>query len=132
MKTIIIFFVLSVMVLAQPLPSIKTKIQKPAAGVTYVIYVDVKPTNTTSALVEDLDPLTANLTSYVKTLTNVTVSGDTTFGEFTIPVSANPQYVKVGVSATSPNKKPSLLKVSNWLAINPRETKPSFIIIKEK
>lgn len=132
MKTIIIFFVLSVMVLAQAPPAIKTKIQKPLTGVTYTVYVDVKATNTTSALVEDADPLTTNLSSYIKTLTNVTVSGDTTFGEFTIPVSTNTQYVKVGVSASSVSKKPSLLKVSNWLAINPREQKPTFIIIQEK
>lgn len=132
MKTIIIFFLFPVMILAQAPPAIKTKIQKPLTGVTYTVYVDVKATNTTSALVEDADPLTTNLSSYIKTLTNVTVSGDTTFGEFTIPASLNPQYVKVAVSATSINKKPSLLKVSNWLAINPRETKPSFILIQEK
>jgi hypothetical protein len=132
MKTLIMFFVLSVVILAQPSPTIKTKIQKPLVGVTYIVYADVKLTNTTSTLIEDLDPLVTNITSYIKTLTNVTVNGDTTFGEFTIPVSTGIQYVKVGVSATSVNKKPSLLKVSGWLSVNPRETKPTFIIIQEK
>lgn len=132
MKTVIMFIVLSVMVLAQAPPSIKTLIQKPLAGVTYNVYVDVKSTNTSSVLVEDLDPLVTNITSYLKTLTNVTVSGDTTFGEFTIPISDNITYIKVGVSATSTNKKPSLLKTTGWLSINPREAKPSFIIIKEQ
>lgn len=117
---------------AQPVPTIKTKIQKPALGVTYTVYADIKPTNTTSALVEDLDIQVTNVSSYIKTLTNVTVSGDTTFGEFTIPASTNIQYVKVGVVASSTNKKPSLMKVTNWLAINPREAKPTFVIIEEK
>lgn len=130
MKTILIFLMLSIAVLAQP--TVKTKIQKPLAGVTYTIYADVKLTNTTSALVEDLDPLKTNISSYVKTLSNVTVSGDTTFGEFTIPASDNTQYIKLGVTASSPNKKTSLLKVSNWVVISPREKKPTFIIGEEK
>lgn len=132
MKTLIIFFLLSLVMLAQPLPTIKTKIQKPLAGVTYIVYADVKSTNTNSVLVEDLNIEVTNVTSYIKTLTNITVSGDTTFGEFTIPTSLNVQYVKCGVVATSLNKKPSLMKVSSWLAVSPREAKPTFLIIEEK
>jgi len=132
MKTIIIFFLVSLVVLAQPLPTIKTKIQKPLAGVTYIVYADIKPTNISSILVEDLNIEITDVTSYIKTLTNVIVSGDTTFGEFTIPTSANIQYVKCGVVATSLNKKPSLMKVSTWLAVSPREAKPTFLIIEEK
>ena len=136
MKTLIysaiIFLLWFLQPYAQPLPTIKTKIQKPLAGVTYIVYADVKPTNTSSVLVEDLNIEITDVTSYIKTLTNVIVSGDTTFGEFTIPTSANIQYVKCGVVATSLNKKPSLMKVSTWLAISPRETKPTFLIIEEK
>lgn len=130
MKTILIFLMLSIVMLAQP--TVKTKIQKPATGVTYTIYVDVKATNTSSVLVEDLDIEKTNVSSYIKALSNVTVSGDTTFGEFTIPVSTSIQYVKCGVVANSTGKKPSLMKVSNWLAVNPRENKPAFFTIQEK
>jgi hypothetical protein len=130
MKTIMIFLMLSIVMLAQP--TIKTKIQKPAVGVTYTVYADVRATNTTSPLVEDLDIEKTNVASYIKTLSNVTVSGDTTFGEFTIPASTATQYIKCGVVANSTGKKPSLMKVSSWLVINPRETKPAFIILQEK
>ena len=132
MKTIIIFFLVSLAMLAQPLPTITTKIQKPLAGVTYIVYADIKPTNTGSVLVEDLNIEITDVSSYIKTLTNVTISGDTTFGEFTIPTSANIQYVKCGVVATSLGKKPSLMKVSTWLAVSSREAKPTFILIEEK
>lgn len=129
MKTIIIFLMLPIIMLAQP--TIKTRIQKPAVGVTYTVYADVRATNTTSVLVEDLNIETTNVASYIKTLSNVTVSGDTTFGEFTIPASTATQYIKCGVVANSTGKKPSLMKTSSWLVIDPRQPKPTFIILKE-
>lgn len=132
MKTILIAIIFAVSLFAQPAPIIQTKLPKAPTGVTYTVYSDVKPTNTTSALVEDLDILTTNVSSYVVTLTNVTVSGDTTFGEFSIPVSTGTQYVKCGVVATQTGKKPSLMKVTPWLQISPRTTKPATFTIKEK
>lgn len=132
MKSIIIAIIFAATIFAQPAPVIQTKLPKAPTGVTYTVYSDVKPTNGTSALVEDLDILTNNVSSYIVTLSNVTVSGDTTFGEFSIPVSTNTQYVKCGVVATQTGKKPSLMKVTPWLEISARTTKPTTFIIKEK
>lgn len=129
MKTIIIFLITSFTILAQ-IPSVQTKMSKPAVGDVLTVYADIKPTNT-SVLVEDLDPLKTNISSYAITLTNVTVSGDTTFGDFTLPVSETTQYLTIAVSKKSLNKKPSLLKTKR-IAIDPRSTKVLFLDVVEK
>ena len=129
MKTIIIFLITSFTMLAQ-IPSVQTKMSKPAVGDVLTVYADIKPTNT-SVLVEDLDPLKTNISSYAITLTNVTVSGDTTFGDFTLPVSETTQYLTIAVSKKSLNKKPSLLKTKR-IAIDPRSTKVLFLDVVEK
>lgn len=114
-KKLIIFLFLTIQCFAtdwyvdNTAPIIQTKLPKAPTGVTYTVYGDVKPTNTTSVLVEDLDILTTNVSSYVVTLTNVTVSGDTTFGEFSIPVSTGTQYVKCGVVATQTDQPETIV-----------------------
>lgn len=138
-KKLIIFLFLTIQCFAtdwyvdNTAPIIQTKLPKAPTGVTYTVYGDVKPTNTTSVLVEDLDILTTNVSSYVVTLTNVTVSGDTTFGEFDVPVETV-AYIKVGVVAiSSTGKKPSLMRVSSWWKkISARETKPLNVFVEEK
>jgi hypothetical protein len=119
--------------LAQPVPTIKAKFQKPLAGRTYLVFAEIKTTNTSSQLVEDMDYKSPNVSSLIVTLTNVTTSGDTTFGEFTIPVSSTVRYIKPGVVAVnSTTGKYSPMRTGNWLTVNPGEVKPSFIIMKEK
>lgn len=133
MKTVIIFLILSFVAMAQVVPTIQTKFQKPLAGRTYLVFAEVKTTNTNSVLVEDMDYKNPNVSSYIVPLTNVTTSGDTTFGEFTIPVSSSVRYIKPGVVAVnSTTGKYSPMRTGAWLTVNPGEVKPSFIIMKEK
>ena len=121
------------MVLAQPVPTIKAKFQKPLAGRTYLVFADVRTTNTTTSLIEDMDYKNPNVSSLIVPLTNVTTSGDTTFGEFTIPVSSTIRYIKPGVVAVnSTTGKYSPMRTGAWLTVSPGETKPSFIIMQEK
>lgn len=130
---LIIFFLFSVIVSAQVVPSIKAKFQKPLAGRTYLVFAEVKTTNTSSVLVEDMDYKNPNVSNLIVALTNVTTSGDTTFGEFTIPASSTVRYIKPGVVAVnSTTGKYSPMRTGAWLTVNPGEAKPSFIIMNEK
>lgn len=132
-QALIIFLLVSITVLAQPLPTIKAKSQKPLAGRTYLVFAEVKTTNTSSQLVEDMDYKNPNVTSLQVVLTNVTTSGDTTFGEFTIPASTSVRYIKPGVVAVnSTTGKYSPMRTGAWLTVNPGETKPTFVIFQEK
>lgn len=132
MKTIIITLLISISILAQPVPTIKAKFQKPLAGRTYLVFAEVKTTNTSSQLVEDMDYKNPNVSSLIVPLTNVTTSGDTTFGEFTIPASSAVRYIKPGVVAVnSTTGKYSPMRTGAWLTVNPGETKPLFIKMEE-
>lgn len=137
-KKLIIFLFLTIQCFAtdwyvdNTAPIIQTKLPKAPTGVTYTVYGDVKPTNTTSVLVEDLDILTTNVSSYVVTLTNVTVSGDTTIGYFTIPNSTTVRYIKPGVvNLNTTTGKYSPMRTGAWLTVNPEEAKPLFIKMQE-
>lgn len=133
MKILIIFLLTSLIMLAQPVPTIKAKFQKPLAGRTYLVFAEVKTTNTSSQLVEDMDYKNPNVSSLIVPLTNVTTSGDTTFGYFTIPASSTIRYIKPGVVAVnSTTGKYSPMRTGAWLTVNPGEAKPLFIEMKEQ
>jgi len=118
---------------AQVVPTIQAKFQKPLAGRTLLVFAEVKTTNTSSVLVEDMDYKNPNVSNLIVTLTNVTVSGDTTIGYFTIPNSTTVRYIKPGVvNLNTTTGKYSPMRTGAWLTVNPGETKPLFIEFKEE
>jgi len=128
MKTLIIFFVLSIISFAQTIGT--GIVDDPLSD--YNVYAELTTDTLNAVLQEDMliDTTTMDLSGYEITLLNQVTSGDTLLGEFTV-TPENDIFLRVGVVATG-SKRPSPMLLSKWLLLKPRMPKPQEIFIEEK
>ena len=118
-------------------PNTKTTVEvgivNPQPQKTYRFFSDVQLDSTiTSALVDGMDYLSPNVSSYITGLTNFHSEGDTLFGEFEIPDLEQPQYIKGGlVQVNDITTKYSAMTVTPWIESDMIEPRAGFFMRKK-
>lgn len=138
-KSILLLFVLSMLMIgsctAQPsgTTTYEVGIIQPTTNTTYLFFVDIQPSTTTSRLTENMDYLSPDVSDLMTTLHNYKTIGDTLFGEFTLNLTTDKRFLKAGlVQKNNSTNRYSGMTVSNWLALDQLEPQPAFFIRKKQ
>lgn len=132
---VLLFVVLTVACNAQPnaTSTYEVGIVNPLAGKTYLFFADIKTDTSTTQLVNNMDYLSPNVSSLLKTLTNFRTVGDTTFGEFTLNDVDYKRFIKGGlVQKDTATNKYSGMTVTFWSLMDQLEKRPGFFMRKKK
>jgi len=114
--------------------TVEVGIVNPQPNKTYIFFSDIQLDSTiTSALVDGMDYLNPNVSSYITTLTNFTTVGDTLFGEFQIPDLEQLQFIKGAlVQVNDITTKYSAMTVTYWVESDMVEPRAGFFMRKVK
>jgi len=108
-------------------------IVNPLQNKTYNYFADIKTDSLSSQLVNNMDYLSPNVSSLIKTLTNFRTVGDTLFGEFTVADVTAKRYIKSGlVQKDNITNKYSGMTVTYWSVMDVIESPPGFFVRKKK
>jgi len=119
--TLILVVLLTILTCGQP--NTTTTVEVGLIGTqpqkTYLFFSELTIDNTQPTVLEDgMDYLDPNVSSYITTLTNFHVVGDTVFGEFVISDLEIPQYVNGGlVQVNNITNKYSAMTTTGWSVV---------------
>jgi diphthamide synthase subunit DPH2 len=118
-------------------PNTKTTIEigivNPQPEKTYIFFAEIKQDSTTSQLADGMDYLSPNVSSLIKTLTNIHTVADTTFGEIKINDQTHQQFIKAGlVQVDDSSLKYSAMKTTYWVELDMIEPMQAGFFIRKK
>ena len=105
---------------------------KPTTNTTYLFFVDIQTSIFTFRLAENMDYLSPDVSDLMVALRIYKTIGDTLFGEFTVNLTTDKKFLKVGlVQKNNSTNRYSEMMVSNWLELDQLEPPPAFFIRKK-